>query len=505
MHYISTRGQSEPLLSTQVIQTGLAPDGGLYVPQTLPQISPEDLAQWARLTYPQRAFRILSLFLTDFDPERLRAAIELVYGDFEADSRFKPAPAPLVQLNAYNDQEHILELWHGPSAAFKDLALQLLPHLLIQAQEQNEAGLKPCLLTATSGDTGKAALEGFRDVPGTQAIVFYPHAGISEMQQLQMVTQEGDNCHVVAVHGTFDDAQSAVKALFLDQSLNDLLRQRGYYLTSANSINWGRLVPQLVYYFSAYADLLASNLLEAGEAVNFVVPTGNFGNILAGWYALQMGLPIHKLICASNRNKVLSDFMRNGHYDRRRDFYKTNAPSMDILISSNLERLLFELTDRDAQAVAAYMQDLAQNGHYRIDAAMLRRLQTVFVGGFADDQGTLKTILEAYDRYDHVIDTHTAVGFNVYGRYVQRSQDKSKTIFVSTASPFKFPEAVGDALYGKGYASGRSLDTLLEELSRESGLDVPESLAGLTQKPVRHKRLIAPEDMRETVLSLLEG
>lgn len=318
-----------------------------------------------------------------------------------------------------------------------------------------------------------------------------------------MITQEGDNCHVVAIEGTFDDAQRAVKQLFMDEELSEQLKKENFYLTSANSINWGRLVPQIVYYFSAYADLLRLNRIEPGENINFVVPTGNFGNILAGWYAFRMGLPINKLICASNRNNILSDFIRNGHYDKRRPFYKTNAPSMDILISSNLERLLFELTDRSGEIVREHMRDLAEQGHYQIDAPMLKRLQSLFVGGFADDKGTLRMIREVYDRCDHVIDTHTAVGFNVYGRYRLRSNDEAKTVFVSTASPFKFPEAVSDALFGKGYANGRSLDTLLDELAAESGLTLPVSLQQLSSKQVNHHLIIPIEQIRETVRNIL--
>ncbi|MDD3931383.1 MAG: threonine synthase [Eubacteriales bacterium] len=503
MQYISTRGLCEPVHSAEAIRTGLAPDGGLYVPDQIPQVSLDDIVAMSQKTYAERALSILSLYLTDYDVQELSEAIDTIYGDHEEESRFQPEPAPLVQLNQYNEQEYILELWHGPSAAFKDLALQLLPYLMTTANNKSDHTRRPCVLTATSGDTGKATLEGFRDIPGTQAIVFYPNDGISDMQKLQMITQEGDNCHVVAIEGTFDDAQRAVKQLFMDEELSEQLKKENFYLTSANSINWGRLVPQIVYYFSAYADLLRLNRIEPGENINFVVPTGNFGNILAGWYAFRMGLPINKLICASNRNNILSDFIRNGHYDKRRPFYKTNAPSMDILISSNLERLLFELTDRSGEIVREHMRDLAEQGHYQIDAPMLKRLQSLFVGGFADDKGTLRMIREVYDRCDHVIDTHTAVGFNVYGRYRLRSNDEAKTVFVSTASPFKFPEAVSDALFGKGYANGRSLDTLLDELAAESGLTLPVSLQQLSSKQVNHHLIIPIEQIRETVRNIL--
>lgn len=499
MNYISTRGQGEPVSSSAAIKQGIASDGGLLVPETIPQISLDEIAAMATLNYQQRALRILPLYLTDYSQEELAEAVAAAYGE----ERFQPAPAPVVQLNKYNDREFMLELWHGPTAAFKDLALQLLPHLLTAAVRKSGEEAKVCILVATSGDTGKAALEGFRDVPGTAAIVFYPHEGVSEAQKLQMVTQEGDNCFVVAVNGNFDDAQAGVKALFADGSLAAELKSQGIILSSANSINWGRLVPQIVYYFSAYADLLNAEKIEVGEAVNFVVPTGNFGNILAAWYARSMGLPVNKLICASNRNKVLSDFIRNGHYDKRREFYKTNTPSMDILVSSNLERLLFELHGRSTDTVRQLMKDLEQEGHYQLEQQALRRLQAVFVGGFADDKGTVRTIRELYDRSDHVVDTHTAVGFNVYGRYAARSGDETKTLFVATASPFKFSEAVSDALFGSGYAKGRSVETLLQEMAGESGLELPASLAGLEKRPLRHERLIEKDAMKETVRQLL--
>jgi threonine synthase len=499
MNYISTRGLSEPISSAAAIKQGIAADGGLLVPDQIPQISMDEIVSMSRQDYQQRAMMILSLFLTDFSQAELQEAVAAAYSE----ERFQPEPAPVIQLNKYNDREFILELWHGPTAAFKDLALQLLPHLMTAAVRKTGEQAKVCILTATSGDTGKAALEGFRDVPGTEAIVFYPHEGVSDIQRLQMVTQEGENCHVIAVKGTFDDAQAGVKSLFADTDLAETLRQQGVMLSSANSINWGRLVPQIVYYFSVYADLLQMQKIEAGEAVNFVVPTGNFGNILAAWYARSMGLPVHKLICASNKNKVLSDFIRNGHYDKRREFFKTNSPSMDILVSSNLERLLFELTDRSAATVGALMSNLEINGHYQVDTQALRRLQEVFVGGFADDSGTVRTIREIYDRCDHVIDTHTAVGFNVYGRYAARSGDDTKTIFIATASPFKFAEAVADAVFGSGYARGRSAETLLQELADESGLELPASLAGLGKKPVMHDLLIDKQEMRQMILARL--
>ena len=499
MEYISTRGGDARFTAAMAIKQGIAPDGGLLVPAEIPAVSIDEIVALTNLDYKDRALQILSLFLTDYSRSELREYVEEAYGE----DRFGPEPAPLVQLNKYNDREYILELWHGPTAAFKDIALQLLPHLMTAAIRKTGETSRVCILTATSGDTGKAALEGFRDVEGTSVVVFYPSQGVSDAQRLQMVTQEGENCHVVAVEGSFDDAQNGVKAIFNDREFAAGLAEKGYLLSSANSINWGRLVPQIVYYFSAYADLLKRLKIEPGEKINLVVPTGNFGNILAGWYARRMGLPINKLICASNKNKVLSDFIRNGNYDRRREFFKTNSPSMDILISSNLERLLFELSSRDSSRIGTWMTELQTSGHYQIDPATLRSLQEVFVGGFADEAGTLKTIREVYDRCDTLVDTHTAVGFNVYSRYAARSGDETKTVFVSTASPFKFSAAVSDALYGVGYSRGRSEERVLEEISAESGLEIPLTLKDLAKREIRHSKVINKDEMKKTVEELL--
>ena len=499
MEYISTRGDSARYSAAEAILKGIAPDGGLLVPAETPQLTLDEIAELAHLDYAGRAVRIISLYLTDYTKSELGEYVRAAYGE----EQFIPGPAPLVQLNKYNDREYILELWHGPTAAFKDMALQLLPHLMTAAIRKTGEKSRICILTATSGDTGKAALEGFRDIPGTEVIVFYPSQGVSEAQRLQMATQEGENCHVIAVEGSFDDAQNGVKAIFGDSVLAARLYEAGILLSSANSINWGRLVPQIVYYFSAYADLLKKDKIKIGESINLVVPTGNFGNILAAWYARRMGLPVGKLICASNKNKILSDFIRNGRYDRRREFFRTNSPSMDILVSSNLERLLFELTGHDSARLAVWMNSLQNAGSYQIDPATLRSLQEVFVGGFADESGTLKTIREIYDRSDHVIDTHTAVGFNVYGRYAARSGDETKTVFVATASPFKFSGAVSDALFGVGYSKGRSEERLLEELAGESGLEIPLTLKGLSKLEIRHSKMIKCDEMKAAVKMIL--
>jgi len=442
----------------------------------------------------------LHKLLNDFSYEELREYVDLAY----AEEKFGEDPAPLLRLNKYNEREYILELWHGPTSAFKDMALQLLPHLMVASLKKTNETSNVCILTATSGDTGKAALEGFKDVEGTSVIVFYPQKGVSDTQKKQMITQEGSNCSVIAVEGCFDDTQSGVKEIFSDNMLNEKLKESGVFLSSANSINWGRLCPQIVYYFSSYAKLLAKEAILPGEKVNFVVPTGNFGNILSAWYAMKMGLPVNKLICASNRNKVLSDFFRNGTYDKNRQFYKTNSPSMDILISSNLERLLFEVTGRDYIKVAKWMNELRENGKYTVDPATLRKIQEVFVGGFADEQGTVNTIRDIYDKCDHCVDTHTAVGFNVYERYFARSGDESKTIFVSTASPFKFGKDVGAAIFGRGYQNGRSEDTLLKELSDEIGVVIPQPLLNLSSKRVLHDKLININEMKKTVTEILQ-
>ncbi len=499
MEYISTRGDQTRYSSAQVIKQGIAPDGGLFVPVQIPVLDISQFKDMASQRYQERAVQILSLFLSDYSHDELQTMVEAAYDE----EKFGEHPAPLVQINKYCDQEYLLELWHGPTAAFKDMALQLLPHLMKAAIEKTGEQAEVCVLTATSGDTGKAALEGFKDVDGTSVVVFYPAEGVSPAQKLQMVTQQGQNCHVAAVEGSFDDTQNGVKSIFKDNEFKEKLHSQGKILSSANSINWGRLVPQIIYYCSAYADLIKSEKIEPGEKINLVVPTGNFGNILAAWYAYKMGVPVNKLICASNRNKVLSDFIRNGHYDRRRDFFVTNSPSMDILVSSNLERLLFELTGRDSDKVGEWMQALSETGHYKIDHDTLKKLQTVFVGGFADEKGTLKTIRDVYDRTDHVVDTHTAVGFNVFSRYAARSKDTAKTIFISTASPLKFSGAVCDAVFGNGYSNGRSDKVLLEELSAESGLGIPETLRDLQQKPVLHDKKITPEDMQDYVESKL--
>ena len=500
MMYISTRGYDKKFTSAEAIKQGIAPDGGLFVPEEIPQLSKSEIMAMTEMTYPEISATVLAKYLTDFTYDELLDYTTQAYSE----EKFGEKPAPLVQLNKYNPREYILELWHGPTAAFKDMALQLLPHLMTASARKTGENRKICILTATSGDTGKAALEGFKDLPGTEVIVFYPSEGVSEAQKRQMITTEGNNVHVVAVNGCFDDAQSGVKAIFGDPEVAKILDEQGCVLSSANSINWGRLVPQIANYVASYVELLKYEEFNVGEKMNVVVPTGNFGNIRAAWFAKKMGMPVRKLICASNKNKVLSDFFRSGTYDRNREFYKTNSPSMDILISSNLERLLFEVTDKDAKKTAQWMEDLKTKGVYSVDPDTLKALQMTFVGGFADEAGISKTIRDVYDRCDHVVDTHTAVGFNIYNRYYQRSGDETKTVFVSTASPFKFAPSVMDALNGSGYSNGRSDEVISNELSEESGLPIPYGLKDINKKPVLHNLVIEKENMRATVLDILK-
>lgn len=497
MHYISTRGDETRYTAAEAILRGIAPDGGLLVPEEIPQLSEEEFERFRRRDYPGRAALILAKFLDDYSAAELLEYARLAYGE----EKFAPAPCPLTQLNKYNEKLFMLELWHGPTSAFKDMALQILPYLMTAAARKLGEAAEIVILTATSGDTGKAALEGFKNVPGTRVVVFYPEGGVARAQELQMLTTDGANCHVVAVEGSFDDAQNGVKRLFTDTALNAALHEKGLRLSSANSINWGRLVPQIVYYWSAYADLLDGEHVAPGDEVSFAVPTGNFGNILAAWYAGQMGLPLRRLICASNRNNVLTDFLAQGKYEIKREFFKTLTPSMDILVSSNLERLLFELSFQNPSYVRERMEKLGAEGVYQVGPEMLKRLRELFVGGYCDDRGVLRSIGETYDRFDHVVDPHTAVAFNVYQRYQQRSKDEAPVVFVSTASPFKFPAAVCRAIFNRS-VQGDDL-SLFAPLAEESGLPVPEGLKDLEERPVLHSRRTRPEGMKETLLELL--
>ncbi|OAT87135.1 threonine synthase [Desulfotomaculum copahuensis] len=497
--YESTRGSTAPVPAAGAIKTGIAPDGGLFVPVRDVSMPPEELAGLVEQDYRRRAAAVLQLFLTDFSPAEIRDCVSGAYGGDKFDH---PAVAPAIKLD---DGLFVLELWHGPTCAFKDMALQMLPRLLPLAAAKTGEDKQIAILVATSGDTGKAALEGFRDVPGTRIIVFYPARGVSEMQRLQMVTQAGNNVHLVAVEGNFDQTQSGVKEIFADPAMNAAAGKGGYRFSSANSINWGRLVPQIVYYFSAYLDLLRQGEITSGEAVNFVVPTGNFGNILAAYYARRMGLPVHRLICAANRNNVLTDFIRTGIYDRGREFYRTTSPSMDILISSNLERLLYAVTGRDAGRVRNWMESLRTVGRYEVDDDVRKQIQAVFWSDFAGDGQTAAAIRDTHKRYNYLLDTHTAVGKFVYDRYREATGDAHKTVLVSTASPFKFNQSVAAAVLGEEAVRGRDEFALLSALSRFTGLPVPQGLRDLDIKPVRHTLTVAPGEMKRVVREILGG
>lgn len=497
MLYESTRGRCPAVTAAEAIKTGLAPDGGLYVPNQ-PVVLTKDL--WPSIlaaAYSERALSILSLFLTDFSREELTACVNGAYNQEKFASQ---AIAPLVKLGAGT---YILELWHGPTCAFKDMALQILPYLLTYSARKTGESAEIVILVATSGDTGKAALEGFRDVPQTRIIVFYPDEGVSEVQKRQMVTQEGGNVAVAAVRGNFDDAQSGVKNIFGNPAFNAQLAARGLKLSSANSINWGRLVPQVVYYISAYLDLLRREEIAEGAPINVVVPTGNFGNILAAFYARRMGLPVNRLICAANTNNVLTDFIRTGVYDRRRDFAKTISPSMDILISSNLERLLYELADRDAGRVGRWMAELKEAGRYEVDGTTRERIQEMFWSDFATDAETLATIKDTYERQGYVLDTHTAVAKNVYDKYCQATGDKTPTVIASTASPFKFADSVVRAILGEAAVRSRDEFSLLQLLSDTCRLPIPEGLQGLADRPIRHKERVDKDELQNLVGKML--
>lgn len=498
MYYGSTRGGLNNITSAEAIKRGLAPDGGLFVPETAIKLAPEEIYSLAAMNYRERAVFILGRFLDDYTREELLECVNSAYsnGKFDED---KVAPVKKLNNNAY-----ILELWHGPTCAFKDVALQILPHLLVKAVQKTGECAETVILVATSGDTGKAALEGFRNVKGTRIIVFYPEDGVSQVQKMQMVTQVGENVCSIAVKGNFDDTQNGVKAIFSDTALKDEILGKGFKFSSANSINWGRLVPQIVYYFSVYADLLATGEIAAGEKINFAVPTGNFGNILAAWYALEMGLPINKLICASNDNNVLTQFIDTGVYNRDRKFKKTISPSMDILISSNLERLLYELTEHDGQQVVDWMNQLKENGVYTVNEEIKHRISELYWASCTTEAETLKTIKDVYDDYGYVVDTHTAVGIDVYDKYVISTGDVTKTVIVSTASPFKFNESVAKAIFGEEAIAGKTEFELLDILAEKCGLDIPAGLDGLVDKEIIHKRTCSKDAMKEEVRKILK-
>ena len=489
--YKSTRGKEQAVTASMAILKGLSEDGGLFVPERIPQLDvPMD--KLAQMTYQETAYEVMSRFLTDFTEEELKNCISKAY-----DSKFDTEKiAPLHEAcGAY-----FLELVHGATIAFKDMALSILPHLMTTAAKKNHVKNEIVILTATSGDTGKAAMAGFADVPGTKIIVLYPKHGVSPIQEKQMVTQKGANTYVVGITGNFDDAQTAVKKMFNDHEMAAELDQAGFQFSSANSINIGRLVPQIVYYVYAYATLVRDGKIKDGQEINVVVPTGNFGNILAAYYAKQMGLPIHKLICASNENRVLYDFFRTGTYDRKRDFILTTSPSMDILISSNLERLIYRLTGENAEKCAELMKSLSEGGEYTITEEMKAQLGD-FYGNFCSEEETANTISEIYKDSNYVIDTHTAVAAGVYKKYVSETDDHLPTVIASTASPYKFTRSVMDAL-GEDH---KDLDDfgLVDALSALSKVPVPRAVEEIRTAPVLHDKVVDAVDMPAAVKEIL--
>ena len=490
--YKSTRGKEQAVTASMAILKGLSEDGGLFVPERIPQLDvPMD--KLAQMTYQETAYEVMSRFLTDFTEEELKDCINKAY-----DSKFDTDEiAPLHEA----DGAYFLELFHGATIAFKDMALSILPHLMTTAAKKNNVKNEIVILTATSGDTGKAAMAGFAAVPGTRIIVFYPKHGVSPIQEKQMVTQKGANTYVVGITGNFDDAQTAVKKMFNDHEMAAELDQAGFQFSSANSINIGRLVPQIVYYVYAYASLVRDGKIKDGQEINVVVPTGNFGNILAAYYAKNMGVPIDKLICASNDNKVLYDFFRTGTYDRNREFILTTSPSMDILISSNLERLIYKIAGADAAKDVTLMQNLATEGKYEITDEMKAQLKD-FYGNYASEKETAEEIAEVYKKTGYIMDTHTAVASKVYRKYVAETGDQTKTVIASTASPYKFTRSVMDAIDADKY-KGMGDFELVDALCELSGVKVPQAIEEIRTAPVLHKNVVETEDMPKIVKQFL--
>lgn len=478
MDYISTRGYKK-VSGSRAILEGIAKDGGLYVPSVIPNLSSEDLEILYDLDYPERVAFILNKYIPEFSEEKLLEYANLAYGRFDGD------PCPVVKID---DETYILELTHGPTLAFKDMALTLLPYLMKEAKSVNNEKRDTHILVATSGDTGKAALEGFRDVEGTKITVFYPQDGVSSMQKKQMLTQEGENVNVVGINGNFDDAQTAVKQIFANNKGNDKET-----LSSANSINWGRLVPQIVYYISAYCDLISSEQIKSGEEINFVVPTGNFGNVLAAFYAKKMGLPIKKLIVASNKNNVLTDFFVDGIYDINREFYKTISPSMDILISSNLERLLYEMMGRDSSKLCLLMDELKKYGKYSVDKESFSGVDC-FKAYFADEEETMYAIDNFFEMFDYLLDPHTGVAVDCYYKYIQETDDNTKTVIVSTANPFKFSE---DVLFALDQKKAEDAFSAAKKLASFTGIEIPKEISRLKTLAERFSTVIEKNEIED--------
>ena len=492
MYYFSTRDKTDKVTAAKAIACGLAPDGGLYVPEAIPELTADELKSLCKSDYRSRAVAVMSKYLDDFSEAELWEFAVKAYGANYDD------PDCAAPLRGYDSNTAFLELWHGPTCAFKDMALQILPYLLTASIKKCGETNEICILVATSGDTGKAAMDGFADVPGTKIVVFYPNDGVSDIQKLQMTTQSGKNVLVSGIVGNFDDAQTGVKEIFNDTAFAGELEARGHKLSSANSMNWGRLLPQIVYYVSAYCDAANTGLIEFGEKLNFCVPTGNFGNIIAGWFAKQMGVPMGKLICASNKNNVLSDFISKGVYNKNREFFTTISPSMDILVSSNLERLLYELCGDDS-LVKSYMSQLSEKGEYKIPAELREKLSNDFTGGFCDDISTKSEIKRVFDESGYLIDTHTAVASKVLTDYRALTGDDTPCVVVSTASPYKFAEDVLSALGGSGKGT-----EALELLKNVSETVIPKPLQKLAREKQRFDGCIDKVDMKEFVKGYLK-
>lgn len=499
MLYSSTQNKNEVVSAAQAIAQGISKDGGLFVPQEFPKYSDEDFKALLGLDYKGRAKRVFSDFLTDFTKEEIDDCVDSAY---TAEKFGSQNPAPMAYAKLGKNNLNILELWHGPTCAFKDMALQILPHFLTKSLKKTADGKQAVILVATSGDTGKAALEGFKDVENTNIIVFYPVDGVSPMQKHQMNTQEGTNVKVCAIKGNFDDAQTGVKKIFTTPEIAQKLEQNNMLFSSANSINWGRLLPQIVYYISAYCDLVNDKKIDFGDKINVVVPTGNFGNILASYYASLMGLPINKFICASNSNNVLTDFINTGVYDKNRQFYTTMSPSMDILVSSNLERLLYKLTGDSDETTREWMNALKSGGKYEVSDEVKAQITSKFFGGCCDDKATQATIKRLFEEDNYLCDTHTAVAVNVYEQYVDKTGDKTPAVIASTASPYKFSKAVLQAVAPEIELPSTEFD-MVDKLNEITKMAVPAPLAGLKNKTARFSDVTEVDLMPKYVLGAL--
>ena len=499
MKYISTRGNYKSVSASEAIRLGMVPEGGLFVPEIIPELSCEEIMNKKKASYQELVCWILNYFLGDYSKEEIERAVKLAY------SQENFSTEKITPLRRLDDSTYIMELWHGPTAAFKDLALQILPYLLVEAMKKNEDDKEIVILVATSGDTGKAALEGFKDVEGVQIIVYYPEDGVSKIQEDQMLTTGGNNTEVVAVKGNFDDCQNAVKQIFADKRINRLLEKNDYQFSSANSINWGRLVPQIIYYFAGYFDLLRRNEIKEGEEINITVPTGNFGNILASYYAYRMGLPVNKFICASNDNKVLTDFLQTGVYDINRKFQKTISPSMDILISSNLERFLFEITGHNSQKIRKWYKQLEEEGRFEVDSITLNKIKQIFSGEYALETKVKEIIKSTYEDYDYLLDPHTGVGISSLQQYREKREQKCTTIVDSTANPYKFSKAVLKALEDE--VTIKSIEDnyrVLDKLKERTGVEIHRALADLEKKQVKHHRSCEVNEVKKEIRDILD-